>query len=193
MVVSAVAWAWCLWPLLELTMALAFFMVRTFWFSASCSCCHGGRRLEMEDRWFSCLFLVVFRLVPVLLRVLLRAMLLVFAGEAGSTAGVFRGVAPADVLFASLRSWRSRLVDTAATSTRLSPPKFCSGDSAAACWCIFSFSGEVDALLQAAADLFQHRRSRGPGCNFTFFRVPSVIWGQLVRVWMVLVTSCFLT
>jgi hypothetical protein len=172
-------------------MALPLFMVRIFLFPASFSCCHGGRRLEMEDQWISCLYLVVLQLVPVLLRVLLRVMLLVFAGEADSTAGVIRGGAPADVLLASLRSWRPRRVATAATSTRLSPPKFCSGDSAAACWCLFSFSGEVEALVQAAADLIQHRRSRGLGCIFTFSRVLSVIWGQLVRFWMVLVTSCF--
>jgi hypothetical protein len=192
-VVSAVAWAWCLWPLLELIWALPLKTVRIFLLLVSFACCHGGRRLEMEERWFSCRFWVFLQLFPVLLRVLRRVMMLVFAGETDSTAGVIRGAAPADVPSASLRSWRSRRVATAAISTRLSPPKICSGDSVAACWCLFSLSGEVEASMQAAADLFQLRRSRGFGCNFTFFRVLSVIWEQLSWVWMVPVTTCFLT
>jgi hypothetical protein len=134
-VVSAVARAWCLWPLLEAAMALPLYL-----------------------------------LFPVLLRVLLRVKALVSAGETDSTAGVNRGVAPADVSSAFLRSWRPRQVAAAATSTRLSPLKVCSGDSAAACWCFFSPSGKVEASMQAAADLIQRRRSRGLGCSFSSFQ-----------------------
>jgi hypothetical protein len=164
-----------------------------FLFLASSSCCHGGRGREVEERWISRLYLVDIQLFPFLLCELMRVSSLAPAGETDLTVGVNRGVAPADVLLASLKSRRLRRVEDAATSTRLSPLKICSGDPAAACWCLFSPSGETTASMQAVADLVVYRRSQGLSCCFTFYGVLSVIWGQLPRFWMVLVASCFLT
>jgi hypothetical protein len=146
----------------------------------------------MEEKQFSGLYLVDLRLFHVLLHELMQVKLLVLAGETDLTARVNRGVAPADAPLASPRSWRPRRVEDAATSTRFIPLKFQSGDLAAACWCLFSPSGEAEALLQAAADFDLHRRSRWHGCTFYFFRVLSVKWGQLPKFWIVPVTSCFL-
>jgi hypothetical protein len=110
------------------------------------------------------------QLLPVLFVVLLQAWRLARAGVLGLSAGEVRGAAPADVALAFARSRRPRRVDTAATSTRRSPLKFLSGDSAAACGGFFSPSGEDVAPVRAAADRLWRRRSQGPSCYFFLFQ-----------------------
>jgi hypothetical protein len=168
--------------------------VRILLFLASSSCCHGGRGREVEVRWFWGLFVVDLQLLPALKRELLRVTALALAVGTGLTVGVNRGVAPVDAPSTSPRSRRPRRVADAATSTRFFPLTFCSGDSAVACGCFFSHSGEAEALMQAAADLVLRRRSHMLGCIFLFLRVLSVKGGQLSQIWMFLViSSCFLT
>lgn len=120
------------------------------------------------------------QLLPVLFVVLLQAWRLARAGVLGLTAGEVRGAAPADVALAFARSRRPRRVDTAATSTRSSPLKFLSGDSAAACGGFFSPSGEDVAPVRAAADRLWRRRSQGLSCYFFLFQGSFCISGTAV-------------
>lgn len=147
----------------------------------------------MQDWRFSWPDLVVFQLLPTLLCEFLQVLLLVLASDLDLTDGVNRGVSPADTATSSLRSRRPRRVEDAATSTRLGPLKVHSVDTAAACGRLFSPSGEVEVSVDAAADHVHHRRSQGPTCYFSFFRVLSVFLGQLSHVWNDRVVSCFLT
>jgi hypothetical protein len=137
------------------------------------------------------LFLVDLQLFP-LLGKLMQVEVLVLASELVLTTEVDQGVAPADAPSASFRSQRPRRVATAATSKRLGPPKVQSGDLAAAKGCFISPSGEGEASVVAVANLVLLRGARGLGCVSFFFRVLSVIWGQLPQIWLFRAMSCFL-
>jgi hypothetical protein len=135
--------------------------------------------------------LVDLQLFP-LLGKLMQVEVLVLASELVLTTEVDQGVAPADAPSASFRSQRPRRVATAATSKRLGPPKVQSGDLAAAKGCFISPSGEGEASVGAVANLVLLRGARGLGCVSFFFRVLSVIWGQLPQIWLFRAMSCFL-
>jgi hypothetical protein len=148
-----------------------------------------GVGLELADGLFWCLYRspVVLQFVPKLLCVQMQVGVLALASFSVLTAGVNRGVSPADVLSASFRSRRPRRVAAAATSTRRGPLKVRSGDLAAACGGFVSPSGEVELSKMAVADLHRLRGARGLDCFLVSFRVLFVIWGQLSQC---LVGSC---
>jgi hypothetical protein len=132
------------------------------------------------------LFLVNLQL-SLLVWSLMQVEVLVVASELVLTAGVDRGVAPADVPSASSRTRRPRRVATAASSKRPGPPKVQAGVLAAAMGCFVSRSGEFEAALMAAADLVLLRGARGLGCNFFVFQGSFCMLGTAVPV---LVVSC---
>jgi hypothetical protein len=108
------------------------------------------------------------------------------------TAGVVRGVAPADMLITSARSWRPRRVIVAANSTRRCPLKDYSGDKAA--------PAGASSLAPAWRNRCWRRRivlgAEDPKDLVVFLLfsgVLSVILGQLSNFWTVLVLSSFLT
>jgi hypothetical protein len=108
------------------------------------------------------------------------------------TTGVVRGVAPADMLITSARSWRPRRVIVAATSTRRCPLKDYSGDKAA--------PAGASSLTPAWRYRCWRRRivlgAEDPKDLAVFLflsRVLSVFLGQLSIFWTVLVLSSFLT
>jgi hypothetical protein len=138
------------------------------------------------------LFWVKLQLFLLLWRVLLQAGVLVLASDPALTAGVDRGVSPADVPSASFRSRRPRRVATAAPSTRRGPLKVRSGDLAAATGGFVSPSGEVELSKMAAADCVRLSGARGLDCVFhVFFRVLSVCWGQLSQFLVVFCNILF--
>lgn len=136
-----------LWPDRERILQLSVFS----------SCCHGGRRREMELWRILWPILVALQLFP--FREHMRVM-------SDLTAGVNRGVAPADAPLASARSRRPRRVTDAAISTRTFPLQVYSDDSAAPCWRLVFLSGEAHASIQATADFNLHGRSQGSFCLF---------------------------
>jgi hypothetical protein len=153
-------------------------------------CAGVGSELADELRW------CVYRSLrqqrsPKLLRGLMQVGVVACAIGPLLTAGVDRGVSPADVASSFFRSRRSRRVDTAATSTRRGPLKVRSGDLAAASEGFASPSGEVELLKMAAADL---RGARGLDCFSSLFLGFFLQFGDCCpSVWLVPVFSCFLT
>ena len=131
---------------------------------------------------------MVLKLFPVV--ELMRVMRPALVGASDLTVGVERGVAPADVHLTSARSRRSRRVTLAATSTRIDPPEFQSGDQAAACWCPLSSSGEVERQSRRRPIEILTEDPKDVFVIFPSIKVLSVKWGQLPQFWCVLVPSC---